>query len=212
MPESLLPIFPLQLVLLPGAAVPLHIFEDRYKEMIGHAITDSSEFGIVQAGDRGILNVGCTAVVEKVVERYEDGRLDIICRGQRRFEIILLNEERDYLRASVSMFDDEENESETPAELRRTALAAYALLIGSQEPQEEADTRDSRLSFRISALIDDLGVKQTMLSLRSEKERLTQLTAFLPQYLARLKRTAHVRKVAPRNGHGMIRIGERDGE
>src|SRR4051794_8128951 len=212
MPESLLPIFPLQLVLLPGASLPLHIFEERYKEMIGQAITNSSEFGIVQAGDRGILNVGCTAVVEKVVERYEDGRLDILCRGQRRFEIILLNEERDYLRASVSMFDDEEDESETPAELRRTALAAYALLIGSQEQQEEADTRDPRLSFRISALIDDLGVKQTMLSLRSERERLTQLTTFLPQYLARLKRTAHVRKVAPRNGHGMIRIGERDGE
>ncbi len=212
MPESLLPIFPLQLVLLPGASLPLHIFEERYKEMIGHVTTNSSEFGIVQAGDRGILNVGCTAVVEKVAERYEDGRLDIICRGQRRFEIILLNEEREYLRASVSMFDDEEDESETPAELRRTALAAYALLIGSQEQQEEADTRDPRLSFRISALIDDLGVKQTMLSLRSERERLTQLTAFLPQYLARLKRTAHVRKVAPRNGHGMIRIGERDGE
>ena len=212
MPESLLPIFPLQLVLLPGASLPLHIFEERYKEMIGQVITNSSEFGIVQAGDRGILNVGCTAVVEKVVERYEDGRLDIVCRGQRRFEIILLNEEREYLRASVSMFDDEEQESETPAELRRTALAAYALLIGSQEQQEEADTRDTRLSFRISALIDDLGVKQTMLSLRSERERLTQLTAFLPQYLARLKRTAHVRKVAPRNGHGMIRIGERDGE
>ena len=212
MPESLLPIFPLQLVLLPGASLPLHIFEERYKEMIGHVTTNSSEFGIVQAGDRGILNVGCTAVVEKVAERYEDGRLDIICRGQRRFEIILLNEEREYLRASVSMFDDEEGESETPAELRRTALAAYALLIGSQEQQEEADTRDPRLSFRISALIDDLGVKQTMLSLRSERERLTQLTAFLPQYLARLKRTAHVRKVAPRNGHGMIRIGERDGE
>ena len=110
------------------------------------------------------------------------------------------------------MFDDEEQESETPAELRRTALAAYALLIGSQEQQEEADTRDTRLSFRIAALIDDLALKRTMLSLRSERERLTQLTAFLPQYLARLKRTAHVRKVAPRNGHGMIRIGERDGE
>lgn len=212
MPESLLPIFPLQLVLLPGASLPLHIFEDRYKEMIGQVITNSSEFGIVQAGDRGILNVGCTAVVEKVVERYDDGRLDILCRGQRRFEIILLNEEREFLRASVSMFDDEEQESETPAELRRTALAAYALLIGSQEQQEEADTRDTRLSFRIAALIDDLALKQTMLSLRSERERLTQLTAFLPQYLARLKRTAHVRKVAPRNGHGMIRIGERDGE
>lgn len=212
MADALLPLFPLQLVLVPGAAVPLHIFEERYKQMIGEAIANSSEFGIVQAGDRGILNIGCTAVVEKILERYEDGQLDILCRGLRRFEIILLNEELDYLRASVSMFDDEEDESAVPAELHRTAMAAYAVLLSSQEREDEQEFRDARFSFRMASLVDDLTLRQTMLALRSERERLVQLTAFLPQYLAKLKRKAHVRKVAPRNGHGMIKIGEREVE
>jgi Lon protease-like protein len=211
MADALLPLFPLQLVLLPGAELPLHIFEDRYKQMIGEVIGSSSEFGVVQAGERGILNIGCTAAVEKVLERYEDGQLDILCRGLRRFEIILLNQERDYLRASVSMFDDDEDESGVPADLQRTAMAAYALLRSSQE-RDDTDFRDPRFSFRIASLVDDLTLRQTMLSLRSEKERLLQLTSFLPQYLARLKRKAHVKKVAPRNGHGMIRIGEREEE
>ena len=110
MQQELLPLFPLQLVLLPGVELPLHIFEDRYKEMIGEAINDGTEFGIVLASEKGIVNTGCTAVVQRVVNRYDDGRLDIIARGRRRFEILLLNEEKNYLRGAVEFFDDEDVE------------------------------------------------------------------------------------------------------
>src|SRR5438045_5795008 len=97
MAGRLLPLFPLSLVVFPRTRLPLHIFEERYKEMVGDAIRDESEFGIVLARDGGILNAGCTVKVSKVLEMYADGRMDILTLGQRRFEIVSLNEEKDYL-------------------------------------------------------------------------------------------------------------------
>src|SRR5512140_2626173 len=100
----LIPIFPLQVVIFPRTHLPLHIFEDRYKEMVGEAIRDRSEFGIVLARERGIVNAGCTVVVDKVLNMHPDGRMDIVTRGQRRFEITSLDQEKDYLRAEVEFF------------------------------------------------------------------------------------------------------------
>src|SRR5205085_2289409 len=108
MSRRLLPLFPLQLVVFPRTRLPLHIFEERYKEMVGEAIRDESEFGIVLATKDGIVNAGCTVKVEKVMEMYPDGRMDVMTRGERRFEIEGLNEEKDYLRAQVTYFDDED--------------------------------------------------------------------------------------------------------
>src|SRR4051794_18995638 len=181
MPEPLIPLFPLEVVLLPGTPLPLHIFEDRYKEMIGDAISNKSEFGIVQAGEKGILNIGCTAKVEQVVNRYPDGRLDIIVVGRRRFEIILLDEQMAYLRAAVSFFDDEQP-APAPAELRALALAAlHALRLADPDTDREIpDQRDPQLSFKIAYFVPDLGVRQTLLALRSEADRLRHLTEFLP--------------------------------
>src|SRR5438067_2796119 len=77
MSKRLIPLFPLQLVVFPRTRLPLHIFEERYKEMVGNAIRDDSEFGIVLAKDEGIVNAGCTVIVDKVLEMYPDGRMDI---------------------------------------------------------------------------------------------------------------------------------------
>src|SRR3954452_15477343 len=85
MAGRLLPLFPLSLVVFPRTRLPLHIFEERYKEMIGIAIREESEFGIVLAKDEGIVNAGCTVKVERVLHRYPDGRMDILTMGQRRF-------------------------------------------------------------------------------------------------------------------------------
>src|ERR1041385_5946949 len=101
MQEGMLPLFPLQVVLLPGAELPLHIFEDRYKEMIGEVIRDRVEFGVVLASEKGIVNTGCTATIDRVLRNYPDGRMDILARGRRRFEIMRLNDERSYLRGTV---------------------------------------------------------------------------------------------------------------
>src|SRR5215472_12444875 len=98
MQQNLLPLFPLRVVVFPRTPLPLHIFEERYKQMVGEAIRAKSEFGIVLAKEEGIVNAGCTVVVEKVLKTYPDGRLDIMTRGLRRFEILDLNQEKDYLR------------------------------------------------------------------------------------------------------------------
>ncbi len=118
MPAGLLPLFPLQVVVFPRTPLPLHIFEERYKKMVGEAIHDRSEFGIVLAKDEGIVNAGCTVVVEKVLKEYPDGRMDILTSGRRRFEILFLNEEREYLRGEVEYFDDDDQEPVTE-EMRR---------------------------------------------------------------------------------------------
>jgi Lon protease-like protein len=203
MQGTLLPLFPLRVVLLPGASLPLHIFEDRYKEMIGEAIRDGTEFGVVQAGEKGILNIGCTATIREVVNRYDDGRLDIVSIGRRRFEIFLLDEEKTYLRGAVTFFDDEDSEP-APVELKAMALAGLKILSSREEGPEPADEDpNAPLSFRVGQWIGDLAFRQMLLGLRSETERLRHIATYLPDYLAKLKRVEHIRRVAPTNGHGM---------
>jgi Lon protease-like protein len=213
MAEPLLPLFPLEVVLLPGTPMPLHIFEDRYKEMIGEAISNKTEFGVVQAGEKGIVNIGCTATVEQIVNRHADGRLDIVVVGRRRFEIFLLDEEKSYLRAAVAFFDDEDAE-EPPVELRAMAVAGLKALRAAEEKELEVtpEYNDPDLSFKVAWFIQELSLRQTLLSLRSETERLRYLTDFLPEYVAKVRRVTHVRRVAPRNGHGFIKLEEQNAE
>ena len=198
--------------MLPGTPMPLHIFEERYKEMVGEAIEANTEFGIVQAGDRGVLNIGCSVVVEKVMERYDDGRMDIVVRGRRRFEIMLLDEEKAYLRGSVQFFDDDMGEEDAPADMKALAIAGLNALrnVGGSQEIVVPDHRDRQLSFRVAWFISDLTFRQTLLAMRSETERLRHINAFLPEYIARVRRTTHAQKVAPTNGHGMIKIGDKD--
>jgi len=107
MAETLLPLFPLNAVLFPSTALPLHIFEDRYKEMIGEVIDSKSEFGVLYADTNTVVNVGCTAIVAKEIQRYDDGRMDILTVGCRRFRIVRLQHNRIYLKGQVHFFTDE---------------------------------------------------------------------------------------------------------
>lgn len=208
MQEPLLPLFPLEAVLLPSNTMPLHIFEERYKEMIGAAIRDKTEFGVVQAGEKGILNLGCTATVEKVVTQYPDGRMDILTVGRRRFEILFLDQEKSYLRGAVSFFDDEDP-NEPPSQVRTIALAFYELLRRQDQSVQEAPAADDpHLSFKLAEKVPDLSFRQTLLAMRSEADRLMHIKQFFPEYLANLQRSTHIHKVAPKNGHGFISLGK----
>src|ERR1700690_321568 len=124
MQQELLPLFPLQVVLFPRTALPLHIFEERYKQMIEEVLRGKSEFGVVLAGEKGIVNTGCTATVEKVLKKYPDGRMDLLTLGRRRFEIIMLNDEKPYLRGAVEYFDDEAADPSQP-EVRKRVIDSY---------------------------------------------------------------------------------------
>jgi Lon protease-like protein len=198
-----MPLFPLQAVLLPGAELPLHIFEDRYKEMIREVLRERVEFGVVLANDKGLLNTGCTATVDKLLREYPDGRMDILATGRRRFEILRLNEDRAFLRGAIEFFDDEEA-APPPPETRKQAIAAYNELrsLSSQGPLAEAEANDAQLSFKLARPVNDLATRQILLAMRTEAERIRQLASFLPGYLIRERRVQHVKQVAPRNGHG----------
>lgn len=197
-----MPLFPLQVVLFPRTALPLHIFEERYKQMIGEVLRGKSEFGVVLAGEKGIVNTGCTASIEKIVKKYPDGRLDLMAVGRRRFEIILLNDEKPYLRGAVEFFDDEGSEPITP-EVRKRVMEAYND-IRKLEPDEgsrDPEMADPQLSFQLAQVVPDLDFRQVLLATRSEAERMKQLAEFFPNYSSRQKQIQHVRAVAPTNGH-----------
>jgi len=199
---ELLPLFPLGFVLFPRTRLPLHIFEDRYKEMMGEVLDRNCEFGVVLAGEKGVLNAGCTALVHKVVRRYPDGRLDIVGLGCRRFEILQLDSEKTYLRGAVEFFNDEEAET-PPEELKRRVFRWHqALRELSGDPEAEPEWDDPQLSFQLAHSIADLNFRQRLLVSRSEAERMRMLDEFLPMHVALQRHAAHVRAVAPRNGCG----------
>jgi ATP-dependent Lon protease len=200
---NLLPLFPLQLVVFPRTQVPLHIFEDRYKEMVSEAIANQSEFGIVLAKEEGVVNSGCTVIVDRVVTQYEDGRIDVLTRGARRFEILLLNEEKSYLRGEVQFFDDDEPGPATE-DLQQEALLRYKGLmeLGEMRGYSDPVLTDPQLSFQLAQAVQDLDFQSVMLRNRSEPDRLRQFNAFLAQYVPRVKQTSKMKKLAPLNGFG----------
>jgi Lon protease-like protein len=207
MASQLVPLFPLPLVLLPAMPLPLHIFEDRYKQMMGDIIAASevgagkSEFGVVLAKDEGIINIGCTANVQKVMRRYEDGRLDLLALGQRRFRIVGINEEKPYLQAEVEFFEDVDLTEVSP-DLKQRASTAYRKLLALEGVGQDKDSgSSSRLSFQIAYLLDDVEKRQTVLALRSEVERLEFLVRAVPDYVIQQERIALAKRVAPLNGH-----------
>ena len=203
MQQELLPLFPLEVVLFPRTPLPLHIFEERYKEMVGEVLENESEFGVVLAGEKGIVSTGCTASVEKVMKSYPDGRMDILTVGRRRFEIILLNDEKSYLRGAVEFFDDEEFEA-IPDETSRRVLEAYTAMrdLEDQEPLVDPEMNDPQVSFQLAQVVSDLDFRQVLLALRSEAGRMRHLAEYFPSYASRQRQLQHIKAVAPRNGHG----------
>ena len=197
-----MPLFPLQVVLFPRTALPLHIFEERYKAMIGDVLKGNSEFGVVQAGEKGIVNTGCTASIEKVLKTYPDGRMDLLTIGRRRFEIIMLNDEKPYLRGAVEFFDDERADPIAP-DVRKRVMDAYNDIRSLEQPEtlREPEMSDPQLSFQLAQLVPDLDFRQILLATRSEADRMRRLAEFFPSYSSRQRQIQHVRAVAPTNGH-----------
>ena len=209
MPVPLLPLFPLSLVLLPGSKLPLHIFEERYREMMGILIPEHGEFGVILVKDGGLVNVGCTATVEQVERRYPDGRLDIIVYARRRFQIVSLDEEKSYLQGNVDYFNDRDADP-VPPKLQQRAIAEYRKLRAAADPDAAVEPRldEPQLSFQLAQLVENLDFRQTLLAMRSESDRLLYLIENLPSYIERLEQVTLARRVAPRNGHAKHYKGE----
>jgi Lon protease-like protein len=200
-----IPIFPLDVVLFPGVPLPLHIFEERYKEMIGECLTQKTEFGVVRARRDGLATVGCTASIVTVLNRYSDGRMDILCRGERRFEIELLDDTRSFLQAEVDILHDEEPHSTRRDRERCAALHMEMLhLSGSDTDVFSHLDLDHPVAFLLASEIPaDLEFKQELLHLDSDLKRSERLTQFYEAILPKLQRGSMVSKAATRNGHVM---------
>jgi Lon protease-like protein len=197
---SLIPLFPLDVVLFPGTPLPLHIFEPRYKEMIGECLTQQRPFGIVRALEQGLAEVGCTAEIITVVKEYPDGRLDIVTEGRKRFELLGVNQERSFLQAEILMIDDEPGAPPQQDTARAIQLHSELLAIaGAAQDLSAADP--SVLSFYLAGSLPlDLDFKQKLLSLRSEPERLSLLIAYFETIIPNLQRAARARQTSGGNG------------
>lgn len=193
-------LFPLGLVLLPGERVPLHIFEPRYKELINECIDAGSEFGIVLLNSKGTRDVGTKAEVVEVLERYDDGQLDVIVQGTDRFNLLEIKAERSYLTAEISPLsdttplpDDAEYES-CLAEYRRVMQ-----VTGAEFEEPEPDYLG--LAFHIAGQFQmGVDVKQELLEMLSESERLERIKELLEASAAAIKVQA-IEKKASSNGH-----------
>lgn len=198
---ALLPLFPLEVVLLPGTPLPLHIFEPRYKEMIGECLANSELFGVVRALEQGIAEIGCTAEIVSVTKKYSDGRMDLIAEGRRRFEVLELNQDRSFLRAEVLWVPDEvgaavEGDKTRAIEFHREILT----LAGAV--QDLSGANPEMLSFHLAGSLPlDLDFKQKLLGTRTEGERIQTLATYLENILPGLRRAAQAREKAGGNGH-----------
>jgi len=197
--SSLLPIFPLELVLLPGVALPLHIFEPRYKEMIAECLAQKKPFGVVRSSSDGVADIGCTAEIMSVTRKYDDGRMDILTRGVDRFEVIHVNEDRPFLQAEISVVQDEdedEDEPDNPAAqmvTRAVRLHAEIAKLAGEEPSGP-DEHAGNLSFLLAGSLPlDLDFKQNLLSTLSETKRLEAVIAYLEAILPGLRRASKAR-------------------
>lgn len=197
-------LFPLGIVLLPTERIPLHIFEERYKELIGECLEADREFGLIFADDDGMRATGTLAAVVEVLEQFPDGRLNIVVEGKERFRIVEETSGRSFDTALVEEVDDQDRaDAAAGAGLLAECLLAYQRLAeaAGAEP-DEFDPNAGSVAFQIAAVIDFAPeLKQELLELRSEGERLVKLAELLDRAVdtVLLQRTARER--ASGNGH-----------
>jgi Lon protease-like protein len=193
-------LFPLELVLLPSERVPLHIFEDRYKDLISECLEGGSEFGLIlETGDR-LAEIGTLTGVIEVIHTFDDGRMNVLVEGRGRFRLSYETDGRSYRTAEIHPLEDDD-EPPTDAEIDEVLasfrrLARIAEADDLQEPAEGA-----ALSFQLASKVDfGHELKQELLELRSERQRLVRLAELLEKAVAGLTREREVRERASGNG------------
>lgn len=202
-----IPIFPLGIVLLPGMALPLHIFEARYKRMIRFSVVENSEFGVVHYDGKQLMATGCTARIIKLLKRYPDGRLDILTRGKQRFKIEHIFDEKSYLEADVSFFDDIVEEED--ARLAEMAVHVRGLvrelfsLHGRPPATDYLEKLDLKSLSFLAVFHSSItpAEKQRFLEIRSTGERLQKAIRVLRKIIARVKLNAEIRRIIEGNGY-----------
>lgn len=204
MEASRIPLFPLEVVLFPAMALPLHIFEPRYKLMTRRCLEKRFEFGVVLAKKEGIATVGCTAEIVKVVREYPDGRMDILTTGHARYRVLAMHEEQPYYEADVEYLAEPAIAAVAPADEKLVSLYEQCHTLVFGRVPEALDRRaEASLAFQIGgALPLNLDVKQALLETEAEEERRIYLLKQLQSWLPQLQRLNRVRAKAGGNGQG----------
>jgi len=199
-----IPLFPLNVVLMPGAPLPLHIFEDRYKQMVDECLQQESEFGMVFADESGTRKVGCTAKIVELVERYDDGRMLILVEGSRRFRLNNVLTGKPYYVGEIEFFEEEPEEQDVQA-LAEECIALLERVVEAATEGSvgiEIDPPYKNLSFAIAGRVEfEAETRQQILELTSERERLEKVKELLTAAAERLERERHAREKAQTNGH-----------
>jgi Lon protease-like protein len=199
---SELPLFELPVVLLPGELMPLHIFEERYKRMIGHCLEAEEPFGVVFRDDDGSARrVGCTARVTEVLERFDDGRINIVVTGEEPFKVLERFDAAEYPAGEVEQVEIEREGPQDVAEAdaTREAFADLIRRVSGTEPEEEDLDRSD--AYSIAARVElPVETKQHLLELRSEDQRMRVLGEALRDLVRVLKRSREVAEMAKMNG------------
>jgi Lon protease-like protein len=199
------PLFPLGLVALPHELVPLHIFEERYKAMIGACLDSGDEFGIVWAAPDGLRANGCAMEISEVLERHEDGRLDIVTRGTRVFRIIEARHDLVHPAGAIEFLEDEPEAVDEP--VAREARDAYGTLV-EQATDKVLDEDELALldAYAMAATVEfGLEAKQNLLDLRSENARLKLVTRL---FRSATKRLDFIERAQARaRSNGKVRFG-----
>ena len=199
------PIFPLGLVALPYEYVPLHIFEPRYRTMFAELLERETEFGIVWATGEGLHRIGCACEITKVIERMEDGRLNVLTRGTRPFRIIAEQNDLPYPAATVEFVEDKPEEPDE--RVVQAAHDAYArLVVEATDSEPDRDELAAKSAYEMAATVDfGLDAKQGLLDLRSENARLRLATRL---FKAAIKRLDFVERAQARaRSNGKVRFG-----
>jgi Lon protease-like protein len=198
-------LFPLNVVLLPGAELPLHIFEDRYRQMVKTCIQEHSEFGMLLSLPNGLVHVGCTAEILDVVKSYEDGRMDILTVGRAPFRVLDLFQRQPLLAGRVDYLED--RESACSPRVQRELVELYEAchtLIFDDYPKNLQDAPPEELSYLVAGTLPmDLLWKQQILELRCEADRQERLVTYLREWAPHLQKSEVLRQRAGGNGHGL---------
>jgi Lon protease-like protein len=208
MPDRLhrdFPLFPLGIVTLPTEYVPLHVFEDRYKTMVDECLERDTEFGILWMTDDELKTTGCAVTIDRVLERMDDGRLNILCRGTRVFRLVERQDGLAYPAGTVEFLEDKPEELDAPAAER--ARASYTELVAQATDRTMEDDEVVGMgSYEMAATVDfGLDAKQGLLDLRSENARLKLVDRL---FRAATKRLDYVERAQARaRSNGKVRFG-----
>ncbi len=207
--QTIIPIFPLGLVLLPQMSLPLHIFEDRYKQMIKACLADDRVFGVVYFSGKQFETKGCTARIIDILKRYDDGRMDIITKGENRFSIEALIENKPYLEARVEFFDDQPPEnseleiSQKLAHVCKERLKQINAMTGQYTDGDFRDRLDAKSVSFLAAACDGFSYqeKQRFLEMAVTVKRLQKTAQALEQLVHRLTITRKIERIIGGNGN-----------